>query len=248
LGFLPSFEDIHSPSEISGIDCVHLVAEIARNPCLEFPKDGVRNILNSTFDTFWDSNQEDLLWKKIPRDEFLHITCGNSSITLTVVRRFAARLGVQIVDLLEGELNLLPENLSDEWFKEIPQEIKPKKRTKRYYPVRLLEELKKYLSNANGIPPMPLTRVAQEIGASVGLIHHHFPELANQIIENYEEWRANERQNKRRLARVEALNYFITESSNKTSLKRALAIIREKTGLPKNMLREEIKAVHNLIS
>ena len=249
LGKHAKAEEIIPSWELKGMDLIRLVDKIAKNPTLSYPENGIRNLMTSIFDKAWDLHEEELLWSKLPPDEYLGLTCGNTTVSLQIARRFSARLGVELHDLLMGEIESLPGVLEPEWFKYIPEEYKPKRRNSRHDRDEIYTKLLEFLSEQYADTPLPFSQVAKLIGISKGYLEHHFSEVCGKITERYSAWKDKNKLMKRREARLEVLKYFDTHDSiyEKFSRKHALREIRQKTGLPKNMLREEISAIYKLL-
>lgn len=249
LGRHAEYEEIVPSWKLKGLDLLVLVEKIAKEPCLIYPENGIKNLLSTIFDKAWDRQEEDLLWSKIPRDEYLGLTCGNTTVSLQIARRFAARLGVNLHNLLLGEIDSLPGILEPEWFKDIPKEFKPKKRKNKHNRDEIFTKLLDYSSDKYQDEPLPFNQVAKLIGVSKGYLEYHFPEVCSSIVEKYRIWEQQKQLKMRHAARVEALKYFNLNDASYTTLSRknALRAIRENTGLPKNMLREEINSVYKLL-
>jgi hypothetical protein len=249
LGWYAKPNEIIPSWEVNGMDLVRFVDKLAKNPNINYPEDGLRKLLSSVFDKAWERQEEDLLWSKIPRDEYLGLTCGNTTVSLQVARRLSARLGVELHDLLMADSDSLTGLLEPAWFKDIPKEFKSKKRKTRHNRDEIFEKLLGYTSDAYKDIPLPFAQVAKLMGVSKGYLEYHFPEICKTLSERYRNWEMQELLKKRQLAWAEALQYFNRDSDAYPNLSKteALKSIREKTGLPKNMLREEINAIYALL-
>ena len=106
-----------------------------------------------------------------------------------------------------------------------------------------------YSSDAYKDSPLPCGVVAKLIGVSKGYLEYHFPEICKTLSERFRKWEMQELLKKRQLARAEVLQYFNRDSDAYPNLSKteSLKSIREKTGLPKNMLREEINVIYSLL-
>jgi hypothetical protein len=242
-------EEIAHSWELRGLDLLDFVETIAKDPTLSYPENGVKNLLSTIFDKAWNRNEEKLLWSKISRDEYLGLTCGNATVSLQIARRFATRLGVSLHDLLTGKIDSLPGILDPEWFKDIPKEFKPTKRRAKHDRDEIFQKLLAYSSDKHLDNPLPFSQVAKEIGMSKGYLEYHFPETCATIAKNHQSWYEQNQLKKQHIALSEALKYFnnAPDPYSNWSKKDALRKIRAKTGLPKNMLREEINRVYEII-
>lgn len=229
-----------------GADLYSLVDAIAHDPNLCFPEGAVRKVVSHLFDKVWAEGSEKQLWGVIPRDECIGIDSGHIPITLTIARRLAARLGMDLIDLLSGELTNAIGVLDPVWYVNLPSEMRPKKRRRLQDKDKVFDGLVNELS-VDSRAPMPLSKIAGSLGVSVGFVHYRYPILASQIIARYSAWQNSQRLENQRNARAKALEYFSDRMDGVASMskKDALRTIRQKTGLPKNLLREEINAVHD---
>lgn len=231
-----------------GADLYSLVDAIAHDPNLSFPEGGVRNVVSHLFEKAWAEGSEKQLWNVIPRDECIGIDSGHIPITLTIARRVAVRLGMDLVDLLSGELENAIGVLDPAWYANLPGEMRPKKRRRLQDKDKVIDGLVNELS-VDSRAPMPLSKIAGSLGVSVGFVHYRYPILAAQIIARHSAWQNAQKLEKQRTARAKALEYFSGRMGGVAGLskKDALRTIRQKTGLPKNLLRDEINAVHDLL-
>ena len=95
----------------------------------------------------------------------------------------------------------------------------------------------------------PLRWYASNVGVSTGYLNYHFPVLSNRIIAAHTIWKKEEKQRKKHAAYNEALKLIIHHKGNPSefSKKGALKKIRQKTGLPKEVIRKAINDVHSLV-
>lgn len=228
-----------------GDDLFHLVGAIGVNPKLRFAKEGVRKVLAAIFDQVWARGEELRFYSMIPRDECLMIIDGDIPISLTTARKLAFRLGIPLVDLLSGIADSAAGVLNAEWTAGLPSDMRPKTRLKRKEREALLAQLNRTLTSAFAEQPVSLKALAREIDVSVGCLHYHFPQIAKDVIRQYEQWRAAETERKARQARAAALAFFRSEqyAHEAKSKKHALRVLMRDTGLPKNLLRKEIAMV-----
>jgi len=247
LLMIDDLNDMISTWDLKGIDLVNFVDRIARESELSYPENGIKNLLSKIFDKVWASDEENLLWAIIPRDEYLSLTCGNTTVSLQIARRFSARLGVELSDLLTGDFTRIPYLLDLNWFKELPKEFKPKKRTVKHSRIEVYNKLTRICRFASSHHD-PISTIADNLGVSKGYLEYHFPEIIGKIKNHNLEWDKKIKLIKQHKARVEALKYF-TEKDFYINISRkdALKKIRNKTGLPKNMLFNEINLVYKML-
>lgn len=232
--------------EANGADLIDLVESIASDVALGYPVGGVRNVLTTIFYKAWADEHESRFWELIPRDECIGIVTGDQPVTLNTARRVAYRLGMRLSDLLAGTVSMTSEVLDPAWTAVLPEEMHPQKRRRSRDKIKVLEKLRILLSQDEykNCPPA-LVVVAAHIGVSVGYLHYHFPTVAKEVLEQHKVWEENELRRKRLQARSAALAFLNEEkyAFEQMSRKNALRVLRAETGLPKNVLREEIGAV-----
>lgn len=235
--------------ESQGADLIELVELIASNPELTFPANKVRDVVSAIFDKAWAGEQEGQFWKLIPRDECVAIVTGHQPVSLTVARRIAFRLGVCLSDLLAGTVTMTSEVLNPDWTSTLPSEMRPRKRRPVRDKNKILEQLRYALLVKDTLCPPALEEMARVVGVSVGYLHYHFPTMAKMIIERHKAWLEDHKQKMRLQARSVVLSFFTSEkyACERKSHKHALRVLRAETGLPKNLLREEIATVSRLM-
>lgn len=242
-------DNLSNSWEVEAPDLIELVDLISRDINLEFSEVGVRKVVSYLFDLAWNNNEEEKLWAVIPRGECISIDTGHKPITLTLARRVAHRLGVKLTDLLSGSIDMYKSPLDGSWSNDLPMDIRPKKRRKFHNREKLHENIIKVLNEYKKHHPPPLKLVAEKVDVSTDCIRYQFPAVAQKIVANHKQWRQAEQLKKRHEARVAAFKYFndITTSGVAKSRKSAYKKIREETGLPKFLLKEEINSVYKIL-
>jgi hypothetical protein len=222
---------------------LELMDRIGCEPGLTFPDGGVRRVVQALFDDAWDRDDLRTLSRVMNRDECLAITHRITPVTLMRARRVAFRLGVKLVDLLEGSIQETAGVLDPAWTERLPKLMRPKRRSPRHGRKRLAAGLKRILQDT-ARPPPPLTRVAKELRVSTGCLRYHFPIPAKEVLRRYRDWRRSASDRKRLEARSAVLAYVAhNDGLRPTSNKGILRQLRKETGLPKDALRREIARV-----
>ncbi len=229
---------------LSGADMFHLVDYISRNPQVVFPKDGVRAALSDLFDKAWRDGEEEKLWSIYPRDELLCVIDGITPMTITGARKIAYKFGLNLEDVLSGDISQSPEILNAEWSRKLPKDLRPKIRKKNYARDNILEKIHKAMKLYKD-SPKPLVFYAGHVSVSTGYLNYHYPVLSKRIVAGHQKWKNAENTRKKQQANNEVLNLIAGGDSPHMliSRKRALREIRRKTGLPKNVVREAINDV-----
>lgn len=227
-------------------DLIELVHLIAANASLEFPANGTKDVLTAIFDKVWFDEDECEFWNVMPRDECLGIVLGDQPVTLMTARRVAYHLGMHLPDLLEGAVSLTTSVLDPAWTAELPESMRRAKKRVTRDKTAILQRLQSMLSEERHIrQPPALEVVASGLGVSVGYLQHHFPMVSHEILEKHRNWVAADMNRKRLQARSAALSFLGHDryALERKSRKNALRVLRAETGLPKNILREEIWSI-----
>jgi hypothetical protein len=229
--------------QVEGGDLLELLDRIGCEPTLQFPRDGIRQLLQAQLDKAWNDDQAERLWKVIPRDEYLALSLGQTPITLTTARRVAYRLGAPLLDLLEGSLHQTSAVLDSSWCAQLPQSMRPKRRVARHDRKRLLAGITKALGFCDAKAPKSLVDVARSLNVTTGCLRYHFPTQSKAILDRHAIWRRSEQERKEFEARCAAVSYVAKhDGSRPLTHKGALRKLRKRTGLPKDLLRKEIAA------
>jgi hypothetical protein len=217
-----------------------LMDRIGCEPDLTFPPGGVRRVVQALFDEAWERDNLKTLSRIMNRDECLAITHRITPITLMRARRVAFRLGVKLIDLLEGSIQETAGVLDPAWTERLPRMMRPKRRSARHDRKRLAAGLKKILKE-DPQPPPPLSRVAKDLSVSTGCLRYHFPIPAKEILRRHRDWRRSLTERKKLEARSAVLSYIAhNDGIRPTSNKGILRELRRETKLPKDTLRHEI--------
>jgi hypothetical protein len=192
-------------------------------------------------DDAWKKDRAAELWKSVPRDELLAITCSATPVTLTKVRRMAFKLGVDPTDLLDGSVKDTASLLDPGWARTLPKSIRPRKRIEKHNLPQLRQKLDQELRDCARNAPRPLVRVARELGVTTGCIRHHFPVHVYELLTRYSRWKKQETLRKKMTAK-KAIQDFLSEPCRASSAtcKGVLRELRTATRLPKDVLRREI--------
>lgn len=226
---------------VEGADLMELLDRIGCEHALRFPHDGVRKLLQAQFDKAWELDQCSRLWKAIPRDQYLAVLFGQVPITLMTVRRLAYRLGVPLLDLLQGSLQQTTGVLDASWTAQLPKTMRPKRRAARHDRKRLLTGITKALAFSDTKAPLSLIEVARNLKVTTGCLRYHFPTQAKAILDRYSAWRQSELERKEFEARCAVVAFVAKhDGSRPLTHKGALRHLRKRTGLPKDLLRTEI--------
>lgn len=219
-----------------------LVGHITANPGFRFPQHGVSRVLQSLLDEAWHQSSEDALYRILPRDECIRLADPEAPLTLISALRIAFWLNVPLVDLLLGQLQGTNRSILDGGNESLPAVIAPQHRRRIRSVETLTTEMARIVETAS--EALPLREIARELGVSVGALRYHLPRQSTEVSHAY---LVNRRQRQTsvstqcRLSVENAIERWGSLESRPFSRKRLLATLRAETGLPKNVLREEIQ-------
>lgn len=233
-------EELISGSELDDYrDLRELTEFVSSHADIVFEDGAARRLLQAIFDEVWHLEEEREFWKVLPKEQSLMISYSDKKLTMKMLRRIAFRLGISLPGLLAGEVQCWTAQLDPRWLKNLPANLNPGKRRKKHDRKAVLERLRGYLEDCDPDLPPPLAEVAKAIGISTGGMEYMFPVISQEIKADFQEWRIQERERKRVEAYAAGLEYLASDRQPK-SRKDALRTIRAETGLPKNVLREQI--------
>jgi len=238
-----------SPMPVSNLFCptaccpdLHdLLCAFSADPDLEFEPQAAQDVLKRIFDRIWELNDERAFWEIAPRLEMLAIVTSDEVVTVKTLRRAAYWLGVDFSGLLAGEIQCYTGQLDPKWLNKLPESMRPKKRRDLVDRKELLTNMSAVRASIDPENPPSLAQVAKLVGVSTGELEYIHPEICREIKAKYRSWQEMERVRKRSESMVEVWRYLDSDIPEK-SRKHALKTIRMRTKLPKNVLREVIKA------
>ncbi|MBN8886830.1 MAG: TniQ family protein [Rudaea sp.] len=218
-----------------------VVGYIATHPGIRFPQHGVSDVLRRLLDEPWEDCSEEVLYI-LPRDACVRFADPTEPLTLISALRIAFWLNVPLVDLLLGRLQGTNKSILRGMKEALPDVIAPQRRRRIRSIQVLANEATRIIETAS--EALSLTEVARKLGVSAGALRYHLPKQSSEIIQTYQlsrrrrraststQCRSNVRKTIARWSQVEDRPF---------SKKALLSSVRARTGLPKNLLREEIK-------
>lgn len=239
LDVVTTRDQIDLGTEASAPDLISLVEGIATRTS-PFPAGSVNQYVNKTFEVAWSSARELDLWKKLSRDECLRYSSPDEPITLPIARRIAFRLEVPILELLDADHPTI-QSFGFAAESPLPAPMRPGHRVKKIDRVVLTRNLKLILESP--LQPLSLRRAARRLSVSVGAISYHCPNLASELVRRCTEFKkmgALRKQAEAKLIVQRALLNLV--GAEKSATKKAiLRDLYRETGLPKNLLMDEIR-------
>jgi len=220
-------------------DMLDLVTEISADSSLEFDPMAWSELLEKIVGNVSEIKNEKDFWALIPKNQSVRMIHMNKPVTVKMLRRVAYRLGIGLPGLLNGDTESWTAQLDPKWLQELPNNLKPLKKTQRIDREDVLIRLSAILKASCTAEPPSLARAALLVGVSTGGLEYLFPDHCRIIKDRYKSWVSQEQNRKLLEAAKHAMAYLNNDYEFK-SRKNALKVIREETGLPKNMLRHAI--------
>jgi len=220
-------------------DLIALACEVSGDATLEYNSMASVNLLEKIFDKVWELDAEKEFCQLIPKDESLMIVTMNKPVTVKKLRRVAYRLGISFPGLLAGEAECWTPQLDPRWLSDLPENMRPPKRRESVDRDEVLARLTAVRKSVDPKCPPPLAYVARVVGISTGGLEYLHPSICKEVKQNYQLWLVEDREQKYATAATEVWQYMRSDLPGK-SRKHALRTLREKTQLPKNLLREVI--------
>lgn len=227
----------------STTDIRDLVDYVAVRGRVRFPVHGVGSVITDLHNEALKEGREERLYRLVPRETLFRFIHQRDPITLQSALRIASGLGVPLLDLLRGKLqgtnrDLLLERMALPLFFE-----RPRRRREQLEPKQLLQKMREAAEIVAKHPEPSLRALSREVGVSIGALWYHLPERTRQFSDEYKKNRADRHKRKREEAR-DAVRKCVLEwprsHARLPSGKALLRKLRAETGLPKNLLRDEI--------
>lgn len=170
---------------------------------------------------------------------------GDKPISLHTLRLLAYHSGVDIIDVITGNLNTVASTASAHINRGLPNELSIIRKRKKNHHEKNRKAILFLLSSRE---PISLKEVAKRTGLSLGYIHYQFPTLKQKIVERHASHVAQMNLKKHHLANLAALEYFLSEKlkDKPKSRKQALIFLIQETRITKLYLKPAINAAYNL--
>ncbi len=245
LGWHPNSKDISHSWSINGSDLIELVTMIASDHNLIFPAAGARNVISLLMLREWSKCRSVDFYREVQK-ECHSVFMETAGISFRSIRTLSLLSGIRIPDLLLGKISESSGVLCPTWIKNLPKDLRSKKRDKHNHD-KIINKITQALSKSKATKPPALQEIANFAGVSTGYLQYRHRVLSNEIISAHQAWQKEQQAKKRRRSRELALKFFTGEEGDKRSRKEVFRKIRSETGLPKNVLREEINSVYKTL-
>lgn len=170
------------------------------------------------------------------------------STSLRVARRIACEHSISLHGVLSGCIRDSTAPLDEAWAMGTLPELLPRPRIRRNRK-RVRERFCRLLlqAQAREVPPS-LQAVAKELEVSTGYLRYRYPAKVRKLLAERRRWSDAEKVRKETEARVAVMTLWAHHQKlgEQLSRKKALKLLRDRTGLPKFVLRREIEVCHRL--
>lgn len=222
-------------------DLLDLVAAIGSRPDIVFPDDGIDQILSALQRYSEQSPALATVSAELrAKDNQLYKRKTGTRVPLRIIRLIAFKLGISLVDALQGHVNWT-DLLKPDW--PLPKEglagYKRKHRDREEIVARMRAELaRKY----EGEPPS-LKLTAKQIGASEGCMRHYAPAMCRRLVARHEKWiRHRTEECRKEAAKATAEIMRATRREGRAfSTGNCVEELRRITGISRNQARSVIR-------
>lgn len=239
--------DIQHSWSNNGRDIQKLLHDLAMDDFPLLRRHGYKRSLDEIFDDYWFRQQNDRrLYQLIDRDILLKAIDESYNISFKSLRRIAHSLGVSICSLLSGDGLAAHMPLITGKEQEPEQLFLPLAEKQHHDHELILERIMEALESTS--KPVSLKALARNLDVSVGYIEYRFPLLVRKIVQRNTAYIARQKEKRRLDARRCVLEFFESEKYGhyRKSRKQAYKVIRQETGLPKHLLKDEIQQVYQM--
>lgn len=174
------------------------------------------------------------------------VITNGKSCKLISLRRLAYELNLSLYELLIRSPELSLFSLPDVDVKDLPDQMKPRKKNPRNHKQEYQNILKLL---ADQETPPSLKSLARMANVSVGYLEYRFPSLVRRVVEQFQDYQTRHKLAVRYRAQTAALSFFIDKrySVYNKSRKEAYRVLRAETGLPKWVLKNAIQTVYQVL-
>lgn len=236
--YIPSWEH-------TGIDLLKMLDSVLKEPKFNFSNQKVINSLQYLLDYYWERENEEYLYTIIPRDELLSLIYKQKPLTLLKLRRIAFKLDIPLLFLFNGSLSNTTELISADWSKNLPEDITVHHKSPPRDHEIIFRKINKIIKNSD--KPPSLNSVVEQANISKGYLDYRFPSLSHDIVKKHKQYTKEQQDKKKKQALANATEYFfgIKYFDHPKSRKQCYKYLREKTGLPKFILKGAINDAYN---
>lgn len=209
--------------------------------------ENLRKSLDHLLDYYWKLDREQELFDVLPMNKLVCVIDGITMISLKVVRRFAAQMGISLYDLYTGNAHQTSAVLDFNEYCSLPPLLDFSRRESNNHDKIFQEILRVQRENIER--PISLKQFAREVGVSVGYLEYRHPALSKKTTHEYLNYKKRQQEEMILQAKNATLSYLIEHRKNGdlVSRKQAYRDLKELTGLPKFKLKDAIKQAFSLV-
>lgn len=225
-------------------DLVRLIAQMAAAPMARLPAHAVAQALCKVFDAVVNTPEEIDRFRKLTYDDCLRYASSSEPMTLRTARRIAYFLEIPIYDLLRGG-----EETSRAFGFALQRDLPHTMRLHRTAPSPTRAALTEKIDQWHEREPVSLRQIAREIGTSTGALRYHCPKQAAVLTARWRQHLRQVRDQQRHAAMLATwteIAHWELRYAEPMTRKGLLRIVRQKTKLPKHLLRKALAALYPL--
>jgi len=228
----------------TGTDIAYLLRDISREGSDDFCPEKIRMSLSKVFDHYWDSDNEQQIYRLLGRDRLLAFIHRQRPISFRPARIISHKLGISLFTLLSGNAEYSSSVLDAKWFCNLPPGYLESTKKRRNDHMKIINKIAKVTKQSEN--PLSLKELAKKVDVSVGYLEYRHPVLVANIVSEHKKFIAQEKQKKIQVATAKALEQFARiEESKINSMKEQVAKnIHQETGLSKTIVKNAVEAAY----
>ncbi len=221
-----------------------LVAYAAHHGDIRLRAGGPQRLLKRLADETCKFDETDCLARILRKAKYRRWAAGGEAMTLQTAMRMANELHLPLLSFLRGELNGTNRELGFDRHGDIPTDASVYPSRRRIQPAKLRRDIRNAYKTISASDKPSLAQLAKKIGVSAGALRYHFPEQVKEIVRRFSKARVDHQERVRADAKAAVREKIKLQSREPTispGTKELLRQLRAETGLPKNVLRAEIR-------
>jgi hypothetical protein len=236
--------DIANSWEAAGFDLIELVNDFVRMEDGELPANGPFQSILDIHEYYEEIGNQNYFNSIISNDLLMCLLYRHKPISLLVARRIAYGFGVPLFAFIAGDAKkfIAVLKLGNEC--QLLSGYLQSKRKERKDHSLILKKITDYIDSSD--KPFSIVQLSSAVGVSKGYLEYRFPELCVNLIKARKYYVQEQKLKNIYYAQSFALDYFYSEKYelHRKSRKEAYRVLRNKTNLPKFVLRKAIEIAY----
>lgn len=186
-------------------DLLELVWAIGSDPGIQFAEDGIDKVLTALEHYSKQSSALAAVSAELrAKDNQLYKRKAGMRIPLRIIRLIAFKLGISLVDALQGHVNWT-DLLQPGW--PLPKEGLAGNKRRHQDRKEIVRRMRAELATPYETEPPSFNQVARKIGVSQGCLRHYAPALCRRVVDRRRRWLIRQATTRKRRAERAAAEY-----------------------------------------